>query len=38
VIKEQVVEDSWRQIWHLRDVVNIYDLGFWGNLKEVFVN
>jgi palmitoyltransferase len=38
VIKEQVVEDSWRQIWHLGDVDNIYDLGFWGNLKEVLAN
>jgi hypothetical protein len=38
VITDQVVEDSWKQIWHLSKVDNIYDLGFWGNLWDVLVN
>ena len=37
-IRELVVEDSWRQIWRLADIDNIYDLGFWGNLKEYLIN
>ncbi|KIW04286.1 uncharacterized protein PV09_04583 [Verruconis gallopava] len=37
-IADLVVEDSWRQIWRLCDVENIYDLGFWGNLWEVLIN
>ena len=33
-----VVEDSWRPIYKLKDVVNIYDLGFWDNMIEVIKN
>jgi len=28
----------WRRCWNLREVENIYDLGFWENLKDVFTN
>ncbi|KAH8666584.1 DHHC palmitoyltransferase-domain-containing protein [Xylariales sp. PMI_506] len=28
---------EWERVWHLRDVENIYDLGFWDNLVDVFV-
>ena len=38
VIGELVVEGSWEQVWHLADVENVYDLGFWGNLVEVLRN
>jgi palmitoyltransferase ZDHHC4 len=34
-IDKLVVPNSWRRTWHLRDVVNIYDLGFWNNILEV---
>ncbi|KAE9962660.1 hypothetical protein BLS_010169 [Venturia inaequalis] len=37
-IADLVVQDSWRRIWHLGDVENIYDLGFWGNVMEALVN
>lgn len=37
-ISELIVDDSWRQIWRLADIENIYDLGFWDNLKESLVN
>lgn len=25
---------SWRELWSLRDVENVYDAGFWTNLKD----
>ncbi len=28
----------WRRCWKLREVENIYDFGFWENLKEVLTN
>ncbi|KAL7621855.1 palmitoyltransferase swf1 [Parahypoxylon ruwenzoriense] len=28
---------EWERVWHLRDVENLYDLGFWDNLADVFV-
>ncbi|XXG96169.1 palmitoyltransferase swf1 [Hypoxylon texense] len=28
---------EWERVWHLRDVENLYDLGFWDNLVDVFV-
>lgn len=37
-IAELVVQDSWRRTWHLGEVENIYDLGFWDNLREALVN
>jgi palmitoyltransferase len=27
---------EWQRVWKLRDVENLYDLGFWDNLKDVF--
>jgi palmitoyltransferase len=29
---------KWRRCWKLREVENVYDLGFWENLKEVLTN
>jgi palmitoyltransferase ZDHHC4 len=29
---------EWRRVWHLNEVENIYDLGFWDNLREVFLD
>ncbi|KAI1434721.1 zf-DHHC-domain-containing protein [Xylaria sp. CBS 124048] len=26
----------WERIWHLRDIENIYDIGFWDNLTDIF--
>ncbi|QDS72283.1 hypothetical protein FKW77_006505 [Venturia effusa] len=37
-IADLIIHNSWRRTWHLGDVENIYDLGFWGNLVEVLVN
>lgn len=28
---------EWERVWKLRDVENLYDLGFWDNLMDVFV-
>ncbi len=27
---------EWQRVWRLRDVENLYDLGFWNNLMDVF--
>lgn len=27
---------EWERVWRLRDVENLYDLGFWDNLVDVF--
>lgn len=27
---------EWERVWRLADVENLYDLGFWDNLKDVF--
>ena len=27
---------QWERVWKLRDVENLYDLGFWDNLMDVF--
>ncbi|KAF4637673.1 hypothetical protein G7Y89_g391 [Cudoniella acicularis] len=36
-IREGVVGvGEWERVWKLRDVENLYDLGFWDNLKDVF--
>jgi hypothetical protein len=37
-LKGKIGEASWEQVWSLKDVDNIYDLGFWGNLREVLTN
>jgi palmitoyltransferase len=28
---------EWEPVWRLRDVENLYDLGFWDNLLDVFI-
>ncbi|KAL2021690.1 hypothetical protein VTK56DRAFT_6782 [Thermocarpiscus australiensis] len=28
---------EWEAVWRLRDVENLYDIGFWDNLLDVFV-
>jgi palmitoyltransferase ZDHHC4 len=28
---------EWERVWHLRDVENLYDIGFWDNLVDVFI-
>jgi len=30
-------EGDWEHVWHLRDIENIYDIGFWDNLVDIFV-
>ncbi|KAI1148957.1 DHHC zinc finger protein [Nemania diffusa] len=30
-------EGAWERVWHLRDIENIYDIGFWDNLTDIFV-
>ena len=29
---------EWKRVWSLRDVENLYDMGFWDNLCDVFVS
>ncbi|KAG0645995.1 Palmitoyltransferase SWF1 [Hyphodiscus hymeniophilus] len=33
---EAIGTGDWQRVWKLRDVENLYDLGFWDNLKDVF--
>lgn len=33
-----VEKESWRRVWRLAQIENIYDLGFWDNLMEVILN
>ena len=33
---EAIGTGHWNRVWKLRDVENLYDLGFWDNLKDVF--
>ncbi|KJR85316.1 DHHC zinc finger domain protein [Sporothrix schenckii 1099-18] len=28
---------DWERVWTLRDAENLYDLGFWSNLKDIFI-
>ncbi|TVY80332.1 Palmitoyltransferase SWF1 [Lachnellula suecica] len=28
---------QWERVWRLADVENLYDLGFWRNIKDVFL-
>ena len=30
-------EGEWERVWKLRDVENLYDLGLWDNLTDLFV-
>ncbi|KAI1260139.1 DHHC zinc finger protein [Xylariaceae sp. FL1019] len=30
-------EGHWEHVWALRDVENIYDIGFWDNMADVFL-
>jgi len=30
-------EGEWEKVWNLADVENLYDMGFWDNLVDVFV-
>lgn len=34
-IQELIVEGSWRRVWNLNAVENIYDGGWWNNFAEV---
>ncbi|KAH8601403.1 DHHC palmitoyltransferase-domain-containing protein [Bisporella sp. PMI_857] len=34
--EETIGTGEWVRIWKLADVENLYDLGFWDNLKDVF--
>jgi hypothetical protein len=27
---------EWNRVWKLADIENLYDLGFWGNLRDIF--
>lgn len=31
-------DSRWRRVWRLREVENVYDLGFWASLKDVLRN
>jgi palmitoyltransferase ZDHHC4 len=36
---EEIVDNkSWRRVWRLANVENIYDLGFWDNLMEALLH
>jgi hypothetical protein len=37
-IKAVAKEDSFERVWNLAAVENVYDLGFWDNLREVLLN
>ncbi|OLN85100.1 Palmitoyltransferase SWF1 [Colletotrichum chlorophyti] len=30
-------EGEWERVWNLRDVENLYDLGLWDNLADIFI-
>ncbi|KAM0468043.1 hypothetical protein ACHAP7_011336 [Fusarium lateritium] len=30
-------EGQWERVWNLSDVENLYDMGFWDNLVDIFV-
>ncbi|KAG8423567.1 palmitoyltransferase swf1 [Metarhizium acridum] len=30
-------EGEWERVWNLKDVENLYDLGLWDNLGDIFV-
>jgi hypothetical protein len=36
-IQELMVEGSWRRVWDLKDVENIFDGGWWNNFAEVLM-
>jgi hypothetical protein len=37
-IKSVAKEDSFERVWSLAAVENVYDLGWWDNLREVLLN
>ncbi|KAH7381281.1 DHHC palmitoyltransferase-domain-containing protein [Phaeosphaeria sp. MPI-PUGE-AT-0046c] len=37
-IKSVAKEDSFERVWSLAAVENVYDLGFWDNLREALLN
>lgn len=30
-------EGTWERVWKMKDVENIYDMGLWDNLRDIFV-
>ena len=36
--EETVTDERWIRVGSLKEVKNIYDLGFWANLKDTFTN
>lgn len=34
---EDIGVGDWIRVWNLKDVDNLYDLGLWDNLKDVFL-
>jgi palmitoyltransferase len=30
-------DGEWERIWKLKDVENLYDMGFWDNMGDIFV-
>jgi hypothetical protein len=37
-IRSVAKEDSFERVWNLAAVENVYDLGFWDNLREALLN
>lgn len=37
-VMDVVGSAKWKRVWRLREIDNTYDLGFWGNLKDVLTN
>ena len=35
-LSDTVDPASWKRVWHLNDVENIYDVGFWTALADVW--
>lgn len=35
---EEVPDERWAKVHSLREVDNVYDLGFWANLKDSMLN
>ncbi|GJD00858.1 palmitoyltransferase [Colletotrichum higginsianum] len=31
-------EGEWERVWNLKDVENLYDLGLWDNMADIFVS
>ncbi|KAF2670387.1 zf-DHHC-domain-containing protein [Microthyrium microscopicum] len=37
-IKDVVGDAEWRRVWNLKEVENVYDLGWWENAKDLLTN